>query len=90
MDNAKAIRDCLAELGFDVYGGINAPYVWVKAPKGMDSWGFFDKLLTEVHVVGTPGTGFGPAGEGYFRLTAFATKENTAKAIERFRQKLKP
>jgi len=86
MDNAKAIRECLCGLGFEVYGGINAPYVWVKVPQGMDSWGFFDKLLNDVNIVGTPGSGFGPAGEGYFRLTAFATKENTARAIERFQR----
>ena len=86
MDNAKAIRECLCSLGFEVYGGINAPYVWVKVPQGMDSWGFFDKLLNDFHIVGTPGSGFGPAGEGYFRLTAFATKEDTARAIERFQR----
>ena len=85
MENAKLIRNGLQEAGFEVYGGKNAPYIWLKVPEGITSWEFFDKLLEEVGVVGTPGSGFGPSGEGYFRLTAFGTKENTIKAIERIK-----
>ena len=83
MENAKTIRDGLSGAGYTVYGGVNAPYIWMQTPDGMSSWDFFDKLLTEANVVGTPGSGFGPSGEGYFRLTAFGTAENTAKAVER-------
>ena len=68
-----------------VYGGVNSPYVWAKTPNGMKSWEFFDKLLEEANVVTTPGEGFGPSGEGYIRLTAFNTKENTEKAMERIK-----
>ena len=85
MNNAKIIKEGLKEAGFTVYGGVNAPYIWLKVPEGMKSWDFFDKLLEEINVVGTPGSGFGPHGEGYFRLTAFGTKENTIKAIERIK-----
>lgn len=70
-------------MGISAYGGVNAPYVWLKTPDGMKSWEFFDKLLVDAGVVGTPGSGFGRCGEGYFRLTAFNTKENTQRAIER-------
>ena len=83
MENAKIIRDGLEKIGITYYGGVNAPYVWLKVPEGMTSWDFFDKLLEEVNVVGTPGSGFGPHGEGYFRLTAFGTKESTVEAMER-------
>ena len=83
QDNAKIIKDGLKEAGFEVFGGVNSPYIWLKTPNNMKSWDFFDKLLEEANVVGTPGSGFGPHGEGYFRLTAFGTKENTQKAIER-------
>ena len=83
MENAKTIREGLKQAGFTVYGGINAPYIWLKCPNGLTSWEFFDKLLEEVNVVGTPGSGFGPHGEGYFRLTAFGTKENSIEAIKR-------
>lgn len=83
MENARIIREGIAALGIKVFGGVNAPYIWLKTPEGYDSWQFFDKLLKEVHVVGTPGVGFGPSGEGYFRLTAFGSRENTIKAIER-------
>ena len=83
MENAKIIKQGLEEAGFTTYGGTNSPYVWLKVPEGMTSWEFFDKLLEEVNVVGTPGSGFGPHGEGYFRLTAFGTKENTKEAIEK-------
>ena len=86
MKNAQTIRTGLTEAGFTVYGGVNAPYIWMQTPEGMSSWDFFDKLLTEANVVGTPGSGFGPSGEGYFRLTAFGTAENTAKAIDRIRK----
>ena len=83
MKNASIIRECLSDLGLKIYGGINSPYIWIKTPKNMDSWQFFDLLLNEAHVVGTPGVGFGPSGEGYLRLTAFNTLENTKKAMER-------
>ena len=83
MENARIIKKGLNDAGFVTYGGINSPYVWLKVPNGMTSWEFFDKLLNEANVVGTPGVGFGNCGEGYFRLTAFGTKENTIKAIER-------
>lgn len=85
MANAAIIRQGLLEMGFQVFGGINAPYIWLKIPEGMDSWTFFDKLLNEAHVVGTPGVGFGPSGEGYFRLTAFGSREDTREAIERLK-----
>lgn len=85
MRNAKTIREGLAAAGFTVYGGVNAPYVWLQVPAGMTSWEFFDYLLEEANVVGTPGSGFGPSGEGYFRLTGFGTYENTVKAIERIK-----
>lgn len=87
LENAKIIKNGLEEAGFVTYGGVNSPYVWLKVPDGMTSWEFFDKLLEEANVVGTPGSGFGPHGEGYFRLTAFGTKENTEKAIERIKEK---
>jgi LL-diaminopimelate aminotransferase len=85
MTNARIIRDGLASIGLEVFGGVNAPYIWLKTPNGMDSWAFFDKLLSEAHIVGTPGVGFGQSGQGYFRLTAFGTRENTEKAVERIR-----
>ena len=72
--------------GAVVFGGVNAPYIWLKTPKGMTSWDFFDYLLERGGVVGTPGSGFGPSGEGYFRLTAFGTYENTLGALERIRK----
>ncbi len=85
MKNAKVIREGLLSAGFRVSGGVNAPYIWMETPKGMTSWEFFDLLLNKVNVVGTPGSGFGPSGEGYFRLTAFGTYENTLEAIERMK-----
>lgn len=85
MTNAKIIREGLASLGLEVYGGVNAPYIWLKTPNNMDSWSFFDKLLSEANIVGTPGVGFGQSGQGYFRLTAFGSRENTEKAVERIR-----
>ena len=86
MENARIIREGLEEIGIKYYGGINAPYVWLKVPNNMSSWEFFDILLEKVNIVGTPGSGFGPHGEGYFRLTAFGTKENTIKAMERIKR----
>jgi LL-diaminopimelate aminotransferase len=85
MNNAKIIREGISSLGFEVYGGVNAPYIWLKTPAGLSSWEFFDKLLQTANIVGTPGVGFGQSGEGYFRLTAFGSLENTEKAIERIR-----
>ncbi|MEG7531165.1 MAG: LL-diaminopimelate aminotransferase [Hungatella sp.] len=91
MKNAKTIYDGLQSVGYEVYGGVNSPYIWMRVPKGMTSWEFFDYLLEKAHVVGTPGSGFGPSGEGYFRLTAFGTYDNTVKAVERMKQlQLKP
>jgi LL-diaminopimelate aminotransferase len=89
MTNASIIREGLISVGIKVYGGVNAPYIWLKTPNGMDSWAFFDKLLDEAHIVGTPGVGFGPSGQGYFRLTAFGSRENTEEAIHRFKKRLK-
>lgn len=89
MSNAKIIRESLLEMGFEIYGGVNAPYIWLKTPNNMSSWEFFDLLLTKVHVVGTPGVGFGPCGEGYFRLTAFGKKEDTLEAISRLKSLFK-
>ena len=88
MENARIIREGLQAAGIEAYGGVNAPYIWLKTPNDMPSWDFFDKLLTEVNIVGTPGTGFGPCGEGYFRLTAFGNRENTVRAVERIKNKL--
>ena len=85
MRNAKLIHDELAKAGFSVSGGVNAPYIWLETPDKMTSWEFFDYLLREANVVGTPGSGFGAHGEGYFRLTAFGTYENTLKAIDRIK-----
>lgn len=84
LANAKIIREGLAAQGLKVYGGINSPYIWVKTPKGLSSWQFFDYLLHELNIVGTPGVGFGPSGEGYLRLTAFGTLEDTKEAVSRF------
>ncbi len=84
MTNAGLIRESLTKLGYQVYGGVNAPYIWLKTPDGLGSWDFFDRLLQKANVVGTPGVGFGPAGEGYFRLTAFARPEHVREALERF------
>jgi len=83
LENAKIIREELTKAGISVYGGVNAPYVWVKTPYGLSSWDFFDKLLQTVNVVGTPGSGFGAAGEGYFRISAFNSRENVEEAMKR-------
>ena len=85
MNNAKVISQGLKDAGYTVSGGVNAPYIWLKTPNNMSSWDFFDYLLENANVVGTPGSGFGPSGEGYFRLTAFGTYENTVEAIERIK-----
>ncbi len=87
MENARIIREGLTAAGITCYGGVNAPYIWLKSPAGMSSWDFFDKLLNECHVVGTPGSGFGPSGEGYFRLSAFGERENVETAVQRIREK---
>lgn len=89
MENAKIIREGLSEVGLTAYGGVNAPYIWLQTPNNMKSWDFFDKLLTEVNVVGTPGAGFGPCGEGYFRLTSFGDRDNTIEAMRRIKTQLK-
>jgi len=85
MENAAIIRRELEAAGLQVYGGQQAPYVWIKTPDGLDSWGFFDHLLNQAHVVGTPGSGFGAAGEGYFRLSAFNSRANVDEAMRRIR-----
>jgi len=89
LDNAKIIRQELTNAGLNVYGGVNAPYVWVQTPHGLSSWEFFDKLLETVNVVGTPGSGFGAAGEGYFRISAFNSRENVEEAMKRITAKFK-
>ncbi len=88
MENARVVREGLAGAGLRVYGGTNAPYIWVKTPPGLSSWDFFDKLLHEAHVVGTPGAGFGPSGEGYFRLTAFGKRASAEEAVARIKTRL--
>lgn len=85
MNNAALIHQSLGKLGYKAYGGVNAPYIWMKTPDGLSSWDFFDRLLTKANVVGTPGAGFGPAGEGYLRLTAFGRPSDVEEALERFR-----
>lgn len=86
MNNAKLIREGLTSAGYTVFGGVNAPYIWLKTPDNMTSWDFFDYLLENLNIVGTPGSGFGPSGEGYFRLTAFGSLENTKEAMERLKK----
>lgn len=86
MENARLLREGLTEAGFSVYGGKNAPYIWLKTPDGLSSWQFFDRLLYEAHVVGTPGVGFGPSGEGFLRLTAFGCREDCIEAIRRIKK----
>jgi LL-diaminopimelate aminotransferase len=90
MENARIIREALKSAGYTVYGGVNAPYIWLKVPQGLTSWAFFDKLLNEAQVVGTPGSGFGSCGEGYFRLSAFGFRENVLEAMERIKSRVKP
>lgn len=89
LENAHIIREGLESIGITAYGGVNAPYIWLKVPQELSSWDFFDKLLEEANIVGTPGAGFGPCGEGYFRLTAFGERENTRLAITRLKEKLR-
>jgi len=89
MENAKIIREQLTAAGIKVYGGVNAPYVWVQTPNGLSSWDFFDKLLQTCNVVGTPGSGFGAAGEGYFRISAFNSRDNVNEAMKRITEKFK-
>ena len=86
MENARIMRENLKTTGFKVFGGINAPYVWAKSPENISSWDLFDKLLKNTHVVGTPGSGFGPSGEGYFRFSAFADRESVLEAMERLKK----
>lgn len=85
MNNAKIMREGLQSIGFEIYGGMNAPYVWVNSGRNIESWDLFDKLLNETHIVGTPGSGFGPSGEGYFRFSAFAPLEKVVEAMERIK-----
>ena len=85
MENARIILEGLSAAGFQVFGGVNAPYIWLKVPEGMTSWEFFDMLLDSVQVVGTPGSGFGPSGEGYFRLTAFGSRDSALEAVQRIK-----
>ena len=84
LANARLVREALTRLGLQVYGGVNAPYVWLKTPDNLSSWDFFDKLLRQAHLVGTPGSGFGACGEGYFRLSAFNSRANVEQAVQRF------
>jgi LL-diaminopimelate aminotransferase len=86
MRNASIILKGLREAGYTVYGGINAPYIWLKTPGQMTSWEFFDSLLWKAHVVGTPGSGFGPCGEGWFRFSCFGTPADTREAAHRLRE----
>ena len=88
MDNARIIMKGMEDVGLNYYGGINAPYVWLKTPEGISSWDFFDKLLSETGVIGTPGSGFGPGGEGYFRLSAFGHREDIEEAVESIKKNL--
>ena len=86
LENARLLREGLQAVGISVFGGINAPYVWLKTPGNVDSWSFFDQLLQQAHLVGTPGSGFGASGEGYFRLSAFNSRDNVQEAVRRFQQ----
>jgi LL-diaminopimelate aminotransferase len=86
MENARLLREGLSHAGFAVFGGEHAPYIWLKTPAGMSSWDFFNQLLAEAHVVGTPGSGFGPSGEGYFRLSAFNSRQNVEEALARIKR----
>ncbi|MBQ3302234.1 MAG: aminotransferase class I/II-fold pyridoxal phosphate-dependent enzyme, partial [Eggerthellaceae bacterium] len=83
LENARIVREGLASAGFSVYGGVSSPYIWCKTPNDMGSWDFFTLLLEQAGVITTPGAGFGPAGEGYIRLTAFGSKESTLEAVAR-------
>jgi LL-diaminopimelate aminotransferase len=85
LENARIMKDSLSSIGYEVFGGENAPYIWLRTKNEMSSWDFFDKVLIEANVVGTPGSGFGPAGEGYFRFSAFADRESVLEAMERIK-----
>ena len=89
MENARVIREGLQGAGLTVYGGRNAPYIWIRTPAGVSSWDFFDRLLAEARVIGVPGSGFGPSGEGYFRVTAFGSRDATAEAVDRIAASLR-
>lgn len=89
MNNAAIIKKNLLKLGLKVFGGENAPYIWVKSPNNLSSWEFFDRLLNEAHVLGTPGSGFGAAGDGYLRLTAYGHRKNIEKAVKSIRENFK-
>jgi LL-diaminopimelate aminotransferase len=89
MENARIIREGMSALGLTAYGGDNAPYIWLKTPAGLSSWQFFDKLLHETGVIGTPGVGFGPGGEGFFRLSAFGHREDIEAAVEIIKRNLR-
>jgi LL-diaminopimelate aminotransferase len=86
LGNARLLREGLGAAGFEVFGGVHAPYLWLATPVGLSSWDFFDQLLARCHVVGTPGSGFGPAGEGFLRLSAFNSRANVEHAIDRIRR----
>jgi LL-diaminopimelate aminotransferase len=86
MTNAHILKKGLSDLGIEVFGGDNAPYIWLKTPDSTPSWKFFEQLLYNTQIVGTPGAGFGPSGEGYFRFTAFGTRENTEEALGRLKK----
>ena len=86
MENARCIYEGLRSAGYEVSGGVNAPYIWLRTPDGLTSWEYFDRLLAEANVVGTPGSGFGPAGEHYIRLTAFGDRDRTVEAVRRIRE----
>ena len=86
LENARLLREGLTAVGVTVYGGVHAPYVWLQTPGGKSSWDFFDTLLEKSHLVGTPGSGFGASGEGYFRLSAFNSRANIEQAVERFQE----
>jgi LL-diaminopimelate aminotransferase len=86
MENARLLREGLASCGFTIFGGVHAPYIWIRTKNGASSWELFDKLLETAQIVGTPGAGFGPAGEGYFRLSAFNSRANIEEAIGRIRK----
>lgn len=88
MTNARIMREALTEVGLKVYGGIDAPYIWFQTPEGIGSWAFFEQLLNQIHVVSTPGVGFGPAGEGYIRLTAFGNREDCEEAMYRLKKRM--
>ena len=88
MENAHIMRSSLQKIGYKVFGGTNAPYIWIKVPKNYDSWSFFDYLLQDLNIVGTPGSGFGSSGEGYFRLSAFNSRQNVLMAMDRFNKGL--